>query len=479
VTQPSSATDRGSVLIVDDEANARKALKTLLEDEGFTVALAAGGTEALARVAESVPDVVVTDLRMPEVDGLELLRRLRATYEDLPIIMVTAHGALETAVEAMREGAADYLLKPIQIEELVIVLDRTLEHTRTRREVKDLRGLLEDKVRPENMVGQSPAMQSVFKTIAQVAPTRASVLITGESGTGKELVAQAIHTGSPRSKGPFVKLHCAALAESVLESELFGHEKGSFTGAVGRREGRFKQADGGTLFLDEVGEMPPSIQVKLLRFLQERTFERVGSNETVSVDVRIIAATNRDLSREVRDGRFREDLYYRLNVVSIEMPALRVRTGDIMSLAEYFLSKYAKENGKKITGFTGGAIARLTEHTWPGNVRELENVIERAVVMCQGASITEGDIPSTLRAPHGVQIPGSTFAEIERFAILSTLDAVGGSTTKAAKMLDISVRTIQYRLHEYGMARKPTGATEAKSGQERPHASGAGRGSIA
>jgi two-component system, NtrC family, response regulator HydG len=377
LTAPTSP-HRGLVLIVDDEASARKALKTLLEGEGFEVTMAGSGADALVQIAESVPDVVVTDLRMADIDGLELLRRLRVSHADLPIIMVTGHGALETAVEAMREGAADYLLKPIQVEELIIVLERVLEHTRTRREVAELRTRLEDKARPENMVGQSPALQSVFKTIAQVAPTRASVLITGESGTGKELVAQAIHGGSPRAKAPFVKLHCAALAESILESELFGHEKGSFTGAVGRREGRFKQADGGTLFLDEIGEIPPAIQVKLLRFLQERAFERVGSNETLHVDVRIIAATNRDLSREVRDGRFREDLFYRLNVVAIEMPALRVRSGDIMSLAEHFLSKYAKENGKKITGFTGGAIARLTEHSWPGNIRELENAIERA-----------------------------------------------------------------------------------------------------
>jgi len=459
---------RGAVLVVDDELNARRGLQKLLEQEGFSVQTAADGAEALERLGQHLADVVVTDLRMPTMDGLELLRRVKTTYEDLPVLVVTAFGAIESAIEAMRAGAEDYLQKPVVLDELLIALDQALKHRGVREEVRVLRGRLGDKLRPANIVGESPAMQVVFKTVAQVAPTRASVLLTGESGTGKELIAQALHDGSPRRAGPFVKLHCAALAESLLESELFGHEKGSFTGAAGRREGRFKQADGGTLFLDEVGEIPPGIQVKLLRFLQERSFERVGSNETLKVDVRIIAATNRRLEQEVREGRFREDLFYRLNVVAIEMPPLRLRPSDVLLLAEHFLKKYAYENGKSIDGFSPDALARLQEYSWPGNVRELENVIERAVVLAEETRVGTGALPTSLSASvhGGVPIPGSTFADIERHAIVSTLEAVGWSTTRAARMLDISVRTIQYRLHQYGLAKHPVDkALEKVSGE--------------
>jgi two-component system, NtrC family, response regulator HydG len=450
---------RGLILVVDDEANTRSGLKTLLEDEGFEVLVAEDGKAALQCLAEAPIDVVVTDLKMPVIDGFELLRRTKESYASLPVVMMTAFGDVESAVRAMQGGARHYLLKPIQIDELIVVLEHCLEHSNVVRQVQELRAQLKDKVRPSNMIGDSPAIQDVYKIIAQVAPTRANVLLTGESGTGKELAAQAIHDASPRTKAPFVRLHCAALAESVLESELFGHEKGSFTGAVARREGRFKQADGGTLFLDEVGEIPPSLQVKLLRFLQERTFERVGGNETLHVDVRIIAATNRDLEHEVREGNFREDLYYRLNVVAIEMPPLRIRGSDVIAVAEYFLAKYTKENNKDIKGFAPDAMSLISQYTWPGNVRELENAVERCVVMCQGDKIIADNLPTVLQTPRQgpVRIPGSTFSEIERHAILSTLSAVGGSTTKAARILDISVRTIQYRLHEYGLAKGPGG----------------------
>jgi two-component system response regulator HydG len=306
-------------------------------------------------------------------------------------------------------------------------------------------------------------MQEVFNAIEQVAPSKASVLITGESGTGKELVAQAIHQNSPRASAPFVQLHCAALAETLLESELFGHEKGSFTGAAGRREGRFKQADGGTLFLDEIGEISPGIQVKLLRFLQERTFERVGGNETVKVDVRVIAATNRDLPAEMAAGRFREDLYYRLNVVNIEMPPLRARPSDLLPLATHFLRRFAKENGKSIDSFHDEAIERIAGYRWPGNVRELENVIERAVVLCDGAKLTAKQLPAGVGAVArgSPRIPGSTLAEAERHLILATLEACGGRTSQAAQMLDISVRKIQYKLHEYGITMQRTTAMRA------------------
>ena len=453
---------KGTVLIVDDEPNARRGLAALLEQEGFTVMAAGDGAAALDLVASAAPDVIVTDLRMPKIDGLELLRRVKESYEDIPVIVVTAFGDVDSAIKAVRAGAEEYIQKPLQIEELLVVLERSLRNRSVRAEVRTLKTRIEDKLRPANIVGDSAPMQAVFKTVAQVAPTRASVLITGESGTGKELIAQAIHSGSPRKSNAFVKLHCAALAESLLESELFGHEKGSFTGAAGRREGRFRQADGGTLFLDEIGEIPPGTQVKLLRFLQERTFERVGSNETVHVDVRVVAATNRRLDVEVREGRFREDLYYRLNVVSIDMPPLRVRPADILVLSEHFLRKYAGENGKEIRGIAPDAAAKLAEYSWPGNVRELENVIERSVVMCDRNVILESHLPATLSstAHAGVRVPGSTFAEIEKHAIVATLEAVGGSTTRAARMLDISVRTIQYRMHEYGMAKRPAAETD-------------------
>jgi DNA-binding NtrC family response regulator len=301
-------------------------------------------------------------------------------------------------------------------------------------------------------------MQRVFETVLQVAPSRASVLITGESGTGKELIAAAIHEHSPRAKGPFVKLHCAALAESLLESELFGHERGSFTGAVGRREGRFEQANGGTLFLDEIGEISAAVQVKLLRVLQEHEFERVGGNQTVKSDVRIIAATNRDLAQLVKEGRFREDLYYRLNVVTLEMPALRDRPSDIPLLATHFLSRFSRENGKSIDGFSDDALAQLASYSWPGNVRELENAVERAVVVCKKTRVDVDDLtPTIVTAPRRggdsmPSVPGATMAELERYAILKTLEHTQGSTSRAAQILGLSPRTIQYRLREYAEA---------------------------
>jgi two-component system response regulator HydG len=444
---------RVRIVVADDEASARSGLATLLRDEGFEVVLAEDGSTALARVQEMAPDVLVTDLRMPGMDGIELLRHAREANPDLIVVLMTAFAEVETAVRAMQEGAEHYLTKPLQIDELVLVIRRALERRSLKLEATELRARLKDRLRFDQIIGTSPAMQEIFNVIEQVAPSKASVLITGESGTGKELVAQAIHENSPRASAPFVKLHCAALAETILESELFGHEKGSFTGAASRREGRFKQADAGTLFLDEIGEISPAIQVKLLRFLQERTFERVGGNETLKVDVRIIAATNRDLAAEVAAGKFREDLYYRLNVVNIEMPPLRARPSDLLPLANHFLSRFAKENGKRIEGFSEDAVERITSYRWPGNVRELENVIERAVVLCDGPRLTAKHLPAGVGSvPKGaIRIPGSTLGEIERHAILTTLEACGGRTSSAAQMLDISVRKIQYKLHEYGV----------------------------
>jgi DNA-binding NtrC family response regulator len=448
---------KGMILVVDDEANARTALAELLRDEGYRVEIAADGFKALGKIEEEAPDLVLTDLKMPGLGGIELLQRLRERDENAVVIVMTAFGAVDTAVAAMKQGAADYLTKPLNMTELTLVVAREMERRHLRVEASSLRARLAERYRFENIIGDSPAMQAIFKTVAQVASSRASVLITGESGTGKELVAAALHQRSPRAKGPFVKLHCAALAETLLESELFGHERGSFTGAAGRREGRFHQADGGTLFLDEIGDISPAVQVKLLRFLQEHEFERVGGNETVRVDVRVIAATNRDLKAEVARGRFREDLYYRLNVITLEMPALRERSSDVPLLASFFLQKYARDNQRAIEGFSDDALAHLRAYEWPGNVRELENVVERAVVLCTGARITAAELPPHVAARKeagGVSIPGSTMEEIEHHAIVKTLEATGGSTGKAAEILGISVRKIQYKLHEYKSAPK-------------------------
>jgi two-component system response regulator HydG len=445
---------RGRVLVADDDAGARSGLATLLRSEGFEVDLAEDGERALARLQETAPDVLVTDLQMPGLDGIQLLEQAKEATPELVVVLVTAFADVDTAVQAMQKGAEHYLTKPVQTDELLLVIDRALERRRLEHEATELRSRLKERLSFGNIIGSSPAMQAVFNVIEQVASTKATVLITGESGTGKELVAQAIHQNGPRSKAPFVKLHCAALAETILESELFGHEKGSFTGAVGRREGRFKQAEGGTLFLDEIGEISPAIQVKLLRFLQERMFERVGGNETLKVDVRIIAATNRDLQAEVAAGKFREDLFYRLNVVNIEMPPLRARPSDLLPLAAHFLERFAKDNGKRIEGFADDAIERIGAYRWPGNVRELENVIERAVVLCDGSKLSAKQLPTGVgpSSRAGVRIPGSTMDEIERHAIVSTLEACGGRTAQAAQMLDISIRKIQYKIHEYGIS---------------------------
>jgi DNA-binding NtrC family response regulator len=465
----------GRVLVVDDEVNARTALAELLRDEGYEVEMAADAFKALGKYESFAPHVVVTDLKMPGMDGIELVKKIRAEEDGAAVIVMTAFGAVQTAVDAMRAGAADYLTKPLNFDELLVVLEKVLDTEFLRRETRQLRARVRDRVAPNNIIGDAPPMQRVFEIIDQVAPSRATVLITGESGTGKELVANAIHQRSPRASGPFIKLHCAALAESLLESELFGHERGAFTGAMARKDGRFSLADGGTLFLDEIGEISPSIQVKLLRFLQEHEFERVGGTQTIRVDVRVIAATNRNLPEEVAKGRFREDLFYRLNVVSLEMPPLRDRRADIPALAKFFLAKYAKANDKAIGELSPQTLELLVSYDWPGNVRELENAIERAVVLTSGPQIEPRSLPTTVRpaapaTPGMPAVPGSTMSELERYAILETLKACGGSTSKAAEMLGISTRTIQYRLHEYNEAPRsdvdvvrPGGASGSKT----------------
>ena len=442
--------------MVDDEVNSRTALAELLRDEGFDVEIAADAFKALGKYDDFTPHVVVTDLKMPGMDGIELVRKIRGFEDPAAVVVMTAFGEVQSAIDAMRAGAADYLTKPFNLDALLVVLDKVFETQQLRRETRQLRARVRDRVAPGNIVGTGPPMQRVFEVVDQVAPSKATVLITGESGTGKELVANAIHQRSPRANGPFVKLHCAALAESLLESELFGHEKGSFTGAVARKDGRFQIADGGTLFLDEIGEISPSIQVKLLRFLQEHEFERVGGTQTIRVDVRVIAATNRNLVEEVAKGKFREDLYCRLNVVGLEMPPLRDRRTDVPTLAMFFLERYAKQNGKAIESFTPETMDLLVSYDWPGNVRELENAVERAVVLTTGTIIETRQLPPNVRpklTPTGMPvIPGASMNDVERYVILETMKATGGATSRASEILGISTRKIQYKLHEYSQA---------------------------
>ncbi len=444
------------VLVVDDDEAMRDGLQTLLEARGYEVDLAIDGVSALERLVELPPDVVVTDLDMPRMNGMQLLAELRTRTPWLPVIVVTAAAEVGVAVAAMRAGAVDYITKPIDIEHLVVALERAIELRNLRLENENFRRQSREHSEEglKGLLGTSLPMQKVYRLARQVAPSRATVLITGQSGTGKGELAKTLHALSPRATKPFVALHCASLAESLLESELFGHEKGSFTGADRKRVGRIEQAHEGTLFLDEIGEIPPATQIKLLTVLQERKFERVGGNEAVKVDVRILAATNRDLQADVAAGRFREDLFYRLNVVKIDMPPLRLRGGDTVALAEHFVRRFAEENHKAVEGFTARAKTRLRAHSWPGNVRELENAIERAVVMGESSHIDEDDLPyaaPTHDTLAGITVPGATLAELERFAILRTLEAMEGSTARAAEMLDVSVRTIQYRLHAYGL----------------------------
>ena len=460
---------RGRVLIVDDEANARTALSEILRDEGFVTETAADGFKALGKVEEFQPEVILTDLKMPGLDGLGLMEKAKEAVPDAVVVVMTAYGTIGSAVDAVKRGAENYLTKPLDdAEALVAIVDKGVDKSRLLQETRRLRDRLRERNVFGHIVGEHASMKKLLEMVGQVAPSRASVLIVGESGTGKELVAEAVHRNSPREGKPFVRLNCAALAESLLESELFGHERGAFTGAIGRREGRFKQADGGTLFLDEVSEIPPSLQVKLLRFLQTRQLERVGGNETLKVDVRVLAASNRDLAERIKEGKFREDLFYRLNVVTLEIPPLRDRATDIPQLATFFLRKYAQENGKAIEGIDEKALDALMHYRWPGNVRELENAIERAVVLGDGNKIEARHLPASVvpmdeKSSGPPPIPGVTIYDLERYAILKTLESVSGSTSRAATVLGISARKIQYKLHEYQSGRR---RPEAESERE-------------
>ena len=439
------------VLVVDDEPLMRVPLGDRLRSSGYEVDAVGSGAEAIAHVEAADFDVAVLDLKLPDIDGLELLRRMKRLGSTADFIVITAYGTIETAVEAMKIGARDYLTKPFETSALLQVIERYVQVRLAAAE--DAEQTPGDDCGCCGMVGASPPMRRLYRLLAAAADSGATIIVQGETGTGKELAARAIHARSPRRNGPFVALNCASIPDTLFESELFGVERGAFTGADRRRKGRLESANGGTLFLDEIGEISPLMQVKLLRVLQDRTFERIGGNEPITVDVRLIAATNRDLLADVHTGRFREDLYYRINVVHVDMPALRLRGADVLTLAKSFLRRFALENHKHIEGFTDAARTKITTHRWPGNVRELENALERAVVLSEGSHIDAPDLPfeASVVGTGPVRIPGSTMAEIERYAILSTLESVGGSTTRTADVLDISVRTVQYRLTEYGV----------------------------
>ena len=441
-----------TILVVDDEPSACSALESLLNAAGYRVLVASDGLRALEQIELAVPDVVLSDLCMPNMGGLELLRELKRRAIPVPVLLMTAASTIESAVGAMREGAQDYLTKPLNLDELSIVIERTLEGVRLKQEAVALKSQIEDLARFDNVVGHSPQIREVFRQVTQIAPSRATILLTGETGTGKELVATAIHHRSPRAAAPFVRVHCGALADSLLESELFGHERGAFTGAAKTRQGRFEQADGGTILLDEIGEISLATQIKLLRVLQEREFERVGGNETIRVDVRIIAATNRDLKQMVADGTFREDLFYRLNVINLRLPPLRERAADIPLLVAHFLRRFEADDGKKLT-MSPAALELLTRYSWPGNVREIENVVQGAVVLADGEMIEPRHLPREINStPPNLDglptVPGASILDFERYAIIKTLEATG-STSKTAALLGISVRKIQYRLQEY------------------------------
>ena len=448
---------KGRILVVTEEANARSALVHRFREQGYLVAETDDSFKALGQLREFAPELIVADLRMSGLDGMGLMRKAHEQDADIAVLVMGVPGERGQGVAALRAGARAHLVKPIDADEVSLVVERELERRRLRRETGQLRARLAERYRFENMIGSSAQMQAVFKAVSQVATASASVLLSGEAGTGKELMAAAIHEKSARAHGPFVKLHCASLAEALLDNELFGQEQGDVH-APTRRDGCLAQAEGGTLFLDEIDALSPALQIKLLRFLEDHTFQRVGGEQTVAADVRLIAASARNRHQMVGAGQLREDLIYRLAVINIELPALRERASDVPVLAIHFVHKYAAENGKAVSGFNDEALERLCGYGWPGNVRELENVIERAVLLCSGPQITGAELPPNVRsskAGSAVQIPGSTLESIERYAITKTLKATEGSTGRAAEILGISIRKVQYKLHEYQGTARP------------------------
>ena len=443
------------VLIVEDEDKLRRILELQLLDAGFAVEKAASAEEALPLTDRA--DLILTDFKLPKMTGLEMLQVIRRADSHVPVIIMTAYGTVEHAVEAMKSGASDFILKPFSLDHLVAVVSKALEIRNLREENVRLKEELGRKYRWDNIVGRSPGMQEVFATVMRVAPSRATVLLAGESGVGKDLIARAIHFHSPRKDRPFIKINCTALPENLMESELFGYEKGAFTGANISKPGKFELADTGTVMLDEIGDVPPAIQVKLLRVLQEREFERLGSNKTLHVDVRVIAATNRDLRAALEDGTFREDLYYRLNVVPIEIPPLRSRKDDIPYLSRHFVEKLAPENGGRVQRITDAAIDKLMDYYWPGNVRELENVIERSIVMASGDTLDADAIrlDMNIRPRHTAGeagLPeGMSLDAYEQELIRNALKRADGNKSNAARALGITRNALRYRLTQMGI----------------------------
>ncbi|MBI4963003.1 MAG: sigma-54-dependent Fis family transcriptional regulator [Desulfomonile tiedjei] len=451
---------KAKILVVDDEPSQRKMLHANLSLDGYQVFEADDGTSAISRVSEEFFDLILMDNRMSQMDGIDALKEIKKISPGIPVIIITAYASVETAVQALQAGAHDYLTKPLDIDELRFKVQQSLEFWRLKEDNILQRRRIENLFDASRIVGRSQKMKDVLETVAMVAPTEASVLILGESGTGKELIANALHQGSTRADKRFIKVNCAALPETLLESELFGHEKGAFTGAIGRRPGRFELADGGTIFLDEIGEMSLSTQAKLLRVLQEREFEPLGSTKTVKVDIRIIAASNKILGEEVKRGTFREDLFYRLNVVPILLPPLRDRKEDVPLLIEHFLSIYNEKNGRMLHGFHPRALDALMRYAWPGNIRELENVVERAVILTRDDYVPFSELPEAIRGTDGDPLsdqfregirPGMTIREMEKELIIKTLEDNDGNRTRTSRVLGITRRTLQHKLKEYGL----------------------------
>ena len=444
-----------TVLIIDDEENIRNGLAANFELEDYEVKTASNGKDGLDLVAKGDIDLVITDLRMDGISGEEVVKRVTTETPGIPVIVLTGHGSIDAAVDAMKSGAYDFLTKPLNLDQLNLIVKRALENRELSLQHKLLKEEVESSAYLEQMIGRSSEMQKVFSMIKKVAPAKASVLITGESGVGKELVANAIHNLSGRKDKAFIKVHCAALSESLLESELFGHEKGAYTGADSMQKGRFELAHGGTIFLDEIGEINQNVQIKILRVLQEKTFERVGGEKSISVDVRIVAATNKNLEEEVKAGRFREDLYYRLNVVNLKVPSLKERKDDLTLLIDYFIKKFAAENEKEIIGIDSKAKAALLKYDWPGNIRQLQNCIESSVVMSNGKQIKLEDLPlsvSEYTGQEAISIPmGISLEDAEKIIIMQNLSANKGNKSKTADILGIGRKTLHRKLNEYGL----------------------------
>ncbi len=450
---------KGSVLVVDDERSQREILRVILEEEDYEVILANGGKEALKAVREFAPDIILTDLKMPDMDGLGLLDSLPKEPFLPPLIIMTAHGSISSAVEAMKKGAFNYLTKPLDKDELLIVLSRAFERLNLMKENYLLQQEVHGKFNLDNIIGSSDKMREVFSLIEKVSSSSVTVLLCGESGTGKELVAKAIHYNSPRKNKPLMAINCAAIPENLIESELFGYEIGAFTGATTRKLGIFETSNGGTLFLDEIGDLSLPMQSRLLRVLQEKEIRRVGGRENIKVDVRLIAATNKILEKEIQRGSFRDDLYYRLTVVTINIPPLRERKADIPRLAQFFLEKYNMEFGKRVKNINSEAMRALLDYDWPGNVRELESAIERAVLLGEGDTITMADIAGVIKKPlqriasTNFEIPpsGIDFEELEKNLLVQAMDRAGGVIAKAAKLLGMSYKTFWYRWEKFGL----------------------------